>query len=110
MTVKRVSYVTVATGHVSDVPIMDTTQGGQMTRLVPMAIDVQYHIQSGLWLFELAVITGPRVLNNGKRFTKNAQVTVRAEYLDLAPQWVRDFVAANHPSLIGAGTMHEVTP
>ena len=110
MTVKRTDYVTVVEGHVSDVDLMDTTQGSQMTRMVPMAVVLNYRIRAGRWLFEFASVTGPRILNNGKRGTKNTSVIVHAEYLDTAPQWLRDFVADQNPGLIGAGTMREVTP
>lgn len=101
MTVERTDYVTQAFGRITDVALLDVMRGDQMTRLVPQRIAATYRVHKGRWAFGFAEITGPRILNSGKRGTTRARCYVDAEYLDIHPQWIQDFVADNNPSLVG---------
>jgi hypothetical protein len=101
MTVERTDYVTQAFGRITDVALLDVMRGDQMTRLVPQRIAATYRVHKGRWTFGFAEITGPRILNSGKRGTTRARCYVDAEYLDIHPQWIQDFVADNNPGLVG---------
>jgi hypothetical protein len=101
MTVTRTDYVTQAFGQVANVDLLDIMQGDQLTRLFPQRIAVTYRVHEGRWVFEFAEVNGPRILNSGKRGTKQTRCYIGHEFLEHHPQWIQDFVADNNPSLVG---------